>query len=437
MIHTNVQIVNNQTLPDGSVGQCGYLHNKDNMLCEFQNGLLLVKDRSYVLSLWIKSESSKKIAIATGTKVVQSQNVTNEWNRVAIKFISDGTSLSFSLESGTYYVYKIKLEEGDAVTDWTPAPDDLVEKAKIVSEINQSPESISIKAEKISLEGIVTANEKFKILEDGSMEATGGKFTGKIVATEGSFTGAIRSSDTIITGGKVEIKVNDEEYNGIHLYTGNPYTDGSEGYVRTLIRPSGIYLGRYAGHSSSLSITTTDIKFTGAGGNITTPGCISCESILANTINGRTWNWAGQSGQPNWVWGGNDNNYLNMYVWSPSNFSVNYANSSGYANRSAGTDDGRLSGLNKIRCGTLVLGGDRGQGSARVLFYLNEVRSLVGDGNANPYSIAIVANNGDGNTNGAHVEGVTYIPDSHWAVVFDRSVGTGLLRINFAIIYGY
>ena len=40
-------------------------------------------------------------------------------------------------------------------------------------------------------------------------------------------------------------------------------------------------------------------------------------------------NWSGQSGQPSWLWGGNDG--TNMYVYNPSNFSVNYANSSAYA----------------------------------------------------------------------------------------------------------
>ena len=37
--------------------------------------------------------------------------------------------------------------------------------------------------------------------------------------------------------------------------------------------------------------------------------------------------WAGQAGQPTWLWGGNDGN--NMYVYNPYNFSVNYANSAG------------------------------------------------------------------------------------------------------------
>lgn len=50
----------------------------------------------------------------------------------------------------------------------------------------------------------------------------------------------------------------------------------------------------------------------------------------------KNWNWSGQSGQPSWLWGGNDG--TNMYVWNPSNFSVNYAGSSGWANDSGNLD---------------------------------------------------------------------------------------------------
>lgn len=39
--------------------------------------------------------------------------------------------------------------------------------------------------------------------------------------------------------------------------------------------------------------------------------------------------WNGQGGQPTWLWGGNESG--NMYVYNPSNFSVNYANSAGNA----------------------------------------------------------------------------------------------------------
>lgn len=44
--------------------------------------------------------------------------------------------------------------------------------------------------------------------------------------------------------------------------------------------------------------------------------------------------WNGQGGQPSWLWGSNDG--VNIKIWNPSNFSVNYANSAGYANRAHG-----------------------------------------------------------------------------------------------------
>lgn len=80
-----------------------------------------------------------------------------------------------------------------------------------------------------------------------------------------------------------------------------------------------------------------------------------------------TFNWAGQSGQPSWLWGSNDGS--NIYVWNPSNFNVNYANSAGSAttagsasNQATGaatspgwTNINQASGL-KIRYGTTALG---------------------------------------------------------------------------------
>jgi len=55
-----------------------------------------------------------------------------------------------------------------------------------------------------------------------------------------------------------------------------------------------------------------------------------------------TFHWSGQSGQPKWLWGGD--NPDNMYVYSPANFRVSYAdtanhaNSSGYANSAGSTN---------------------------------------------------------------------------------------------------
>ena len=226
-------------------------------------------------------------------------------------------------------------------------PEGMVQKKKIISEINQSAEEISIKAEKISLEGLVTANENFKVLEDGSIEAKNGKFTGEIYATSGKFEGEIVSSKATITGGSMIIKAADNDYKAIDIYWGNPNTQGEDGYYTTQISPGLVYgYGYNGGHSGSFRLDFDGLTLTGAGANIR---CL--DITAAGAINGRYWNWSGQGGQPSWLWGGNDG--VNMYVYNPSNFSVNYAKSANYAN-SAGGISAPIYGYDKninITCG--------------------------------------------------------------------------------------
>ena len=63
---------------------------------------------------------------------------------------------------------------------------------QIVSRINQTAESVAIDANKINLNGVVTANEFFKINEDGSMETVSGKIANWDIKTDylGSFGAA-------------------------------------------------------------------------------------------------------------------------------------------------------------------------------------------------------------------------------------------------------
>lgn len=100
-----------------------------------------------------------------------------------------------------------------------------VSKNEVVSEINQSAEEIKIKGEKIALEGVVTANDSFKILLDGSMRATDGYFEGSLV-----------TSDATITGGTVNIRTADEKSSAIVLTYAEEQLD---------LRPSEILLNAY------------------------------------------------------------------------------------------------------------------------------------------------------------------------------------------------
>lgn len=60
--------------------------------------------------------------------------------------------------------------------------------------------NIKLKASQIILEGLVTANGNFKILEDGSIEATNGKFTGEINADKGKISSDLEVDGMNVSG---------------------------------------------------------------------------------------------------------------------------------------------------------------------------------------------------------------------------------------------
>ena len=116
-------------------------------------------------------------------------------------------------------------------TSWSKKAD----KASLISQINQSAESISINASKINLNGVVTANSYLCILTDGSIKSTKGTLGGWTISSDkiqSRFAGidamTIHSDGYLkfgtckisSTGGALTVK------NGLHLYT-NVNTDSS------------------------------------------------------------------------------------------------------------------------------------------------------------------------------------------------------------------
>ena len=79
----------------------------------------------------------------------------------------------------------------------------------------------------------------------------------------------------------------------------------------------------------NVNITAENVGAVPVGGNA---GSADRAARLGRNGNARypmTFNWAGKDGQPSWLWGGE--NGEDMYVYNPSNFSVNYAVSAGNA----------------------------------------------------------------------------------------------------------
>ncbi|QIG65967.1 tail fiber domain-containing protein [Ochrobactrum phage vB_OspM_OC] len=103
--------------------------------------------------------------------------------------------------------------------------------------------------------------------------------------------------------------------------------------------------------------------------------------------------WSGQSGQPTWLWGGTDG--TNMYVYNPSNFSVNYAASAGNANSVGGWTQPTIS--NQIESRAAAYADDRiaravlkGQGDQRIGYGAGAGTGQVGmyiDINSNGYPL--------------------------------------------------
>ena len=87
-----------------------------------------------------------------------------------------------------------------------------VDTSEIISKINQSAEKVSIQASKISLEGLVTVNSKFKVLMDGSIEATNAKFSGTVSGS------TITGSELIFYWTGTNKKKFDIKYGGINFY---------------------------------------------------------------------------------------------------------------------------------------------------------------------------------------------------------------------------
>lgn len=165
------------------------------------------KNTYYTLSAYIKWEDENNKAIIafydnyslqSGT-LVTSQVGTTEYKRVSVTFNSgDGTYSTCRFECFTntpYLIYGYKLEKGNKATDWTPAPEDYLPQASLVSNWTTNTTWIdggkiytgSITADKIDVNSIFAKD----IIATGTITGANligatGTFSGQIAATEGN-----------------------------------------------------------------------------------------------------------------------------------------------------------------------------------------------------------------------------------------------------------
>lgn len=66
--------------------------------------------------------------------------------------------------------------------------------------INLSADEVQINADQFNINGVVSANNNFKVNLDGTIEAVNGKFSGEVNASSGTFTGTVNASSGTFTG---------------------------------------------------------------------------------------------------------------------------------------------------------------------------------------------------------------------------------------------
>lgn len=199
------------------------------------DSILKISGNTYTYSIWIYPIVGSQVALwisAIEGPVINL--VAGKWQRISFTAtMAEGIwhdAWRFvdirAINAGDIFkLYHPQVEVGNKLSDWSLNPDDTPTKDNILASINLSQEDIKIKAEKIALEGTVTANNNFKIRLDGVAEMKGAIVEGIINAIDGVFKGALSTpfiEYTYANGDTVDLSKNSNI--SIESYVTDPIT---------------------------------------------------------------------------------------------------------------------------------------------------------------------------------------------------------------------
>lgn len=204
----------------------------------------IVAGKKYTFSWWVKTTGESSLYIEADV-AHSGISTSTTWERKSLTFTakSDNNENNritiLCMNADTMYLTGFQLEEGDKMTSWRPASEDMATKGSVAElqvttgqisgrvstlENNQSGfvvkgntagiyttdgqgniamigtyenGIIKLTANNIMLEGLVTANQKFKILNDGTIVAKDGVFEGEIKSESGTIGGFTIKDDHI------------------------------------------------------------------------------------------------------------------------------------------------------------------------------------------------------------------------------------------------
>lgn len=146
----------------------------------------------------------------------------------------------------------------------------------------------------------------------------------------GNQTGTTITSWRTPNSGSIDFRENGDKLNvkidGVFYQEEGTYQvlDVRGGTVTGSLRANGGFIGNLKGKADSSTVSDRAVR-------------------VENDVKNMRFHWAGQGGQPTWLWGGNDGE--NMYVYNPSNFTVSRANTAGTADNAKNFDGRSLSNI--------------------------------------------------------------------------------------------
>lgn len=180
----------------------------------------------YTYSVWVKNNGANAIQVITNGDAAAAGIEPGESKRVTVT--ADGISgrdvqINFycgNTNSALDFVYwHPQIEYGEVVTSWSPAPEDKVGNEEIIAKINLSPETITISANKVNLQGYVTLTN---LSTSGQTSINGANLTtGLIQDQAGKNSWNLNTGALTITDGSVNITTSSETENIIQLRYGN------------------------------------------------------------------------------------------------------------------------------------------------------------------------------------------------------------------------
>lgn len=177
----------------------------------------------------IQVEDENKRVFVTGVRILAKYE---DWTEGRLSILSNSISSEIKRVSDAEELLETKIEQTESAISLK------VSKGNIISEINQTAESATINAARINFNGLVTANDRFKILTNGSFVANYGT-----IATWNVKNGILVSADESISlfgGDNPYIKIGNVKLSedshaavvkyGLWIYAGTnqEFTDGSD-----------------------------------------------------------------------------------------------------------------------------------------------------------------------------------------------------------------